>query len=321
MNMRLPLAALLALHALLTAGQGHYMGSSFNPNDYFAPPPGFIVPLYYSYADMNFHNASGSRSDQVINPVPGDPTTLSIQQNVRTNAFIAIVLYGGKKKVFGADWGLLVLPMVNNPSANIALDYYSTQTGTGTAAISTTSWGLGDLYVQPLWFSWAKAKWTYGLSYGVWLPVGKYSPGSAENVGLGYASHNVRVALKRKLSATWSASVVNTLELNHGQEGVDFKEAPHNTLDAGAYHTFKQGHELGFFGHWTTQVGMDQGTEGSFVSDRMFGIGGYGSYWITPYKFGLLARVTQNIGINDRFGGTAFSIGVNLLFLDLPVAQ
>ena len=321
MDLRIFLTLLLAMPVLQASAQGHYMGSSFNPNDYFAPPSGFIVPLYYSYANMNFHNASGSRSDQVINPVPGDPTTLSIEQNVRTNAFIAMVLYGGRKKVVNADWGFLVLPTANNPTANLALDYYSTRTGSGTASISTSSWGLGDLYVQPLWLSWTRTKWTYGLAYGAWLPVGKYSPGSAENVGLGYASHNVRVAVKRKLSATWSASLVNTLEINHKQEGVDFQEAPHNTVDAGAYHTFKQGHELGFFGHWTTQMGDDKGTQGSFVSDRMFGIGCYGSYWIKPYKFGVLARVTQNFGITDRFGGTTFSVGINLLFLDLRMSQ
>jgi hypothetical protein len=43
------LSCLCSLHAF---SQGHYQGSSFNPNDHFAPPPGFIVPLYYSYANM-----------------------------------------------------------------------------------------------------------------------------------------------------------------------------------------------------------------------------------------------------------------------------
>ncbi|MBL8002408.1 MAG: transporter [Flavobacteriales bacterium] len=319
--MRTLAASLFIACGLNASSQGHYQGSSFNPNDHFAPPPGLIVPLYYSYANMDFHNAQGQRSDVLIDPVPGSPTTLSIEQNVRTNAFIAMVLYGGKGKVLGADWGVLVLPTVNNPTANIALDYYSTSTGSGRAAISSSSWGLGDPYVQPLWLSWVKAKWTYGASYGVWLPFGKYSPGSAENVGLGYASHNLRVAAKRKLSAAWSVSAANTLELNGRQEGVDFQEAPHNTLDVGGYHTLAKGHEVGLFAHWTTQLGDDQGTQGSFATDRMFGVGAYGSYWIKPAKFGVLARVVQNLGITDRFGGTTASIGVNLLFLDLPKGQ
>ena len=65
---------LLILSGLSVYGQGHYNGSSFNPNDYFAPHDGFIIPVWYGYANMNYFNAQGKKTDQLINPIPEKPT-------------------------------------------------------------------------------------------------------------------------------------------------------------------------------------------------------------------------------------------------------
>jgi len=219
---------------LAGSGQGHYAGSSFNPNDYFTPPPGFITPVYYSFANMDYFNGQGKRSDVLINPVPGNPTTLSISQNVKTSSFIAMLLYGAKTRILGANWGFMVIPTVNNPTANIALDYFSSQTGSGSASFNTNSWGLGDVYVQPVWLTWTHTKWTYAVAYGAWLPMGKYKTGDAKNVGLGYWSHNLRGSARFKPHPQWAITGAAILETNSRQKGVDFREAPHATFDYGA---------------------------------------------------------------------------------------
>lgn len=310
---------ILAFHlSAIAYTQGHYTGSSFNPNDYFTAPPGFIVPVYYGYANMNYYNADGNKSDRLVNPVPGNPTTISLSQNVKTSSFIAMLIYGAKSKILNANWGFMVIPTLNNPSANIALDYFSSQTGTGSASFKSNSWGLGDVYLQPIWLTWNKEKWAYSFAYGVWAPLGKYTAGDAKNVGLGYWSHNIRIATKYKPTTQWVFTIAATQEINSKQNGIDFKEAPHFTLDYGASYTLLKGHELGLFGFYTGQTGDDKGTKGSFLSDRYAGIGGYGSYWIKPGKLGVLARVTQHFGARNRFAGTAFQLGFNLLFLDLP---
>lgn len=299
----------------LALAQGHYAGSSFNTNDYFAPPPGVIIPVYYSFAKMDYHNAQGSKSDILINPVPGNPTQLSLSKTVRTSSFIAMLLYGGKSRIFGANWGFMVIPTVNNPSANIALDYFTIQNGSGSTTFKTNTWGFGDMYVQPVWLSWTNSKWTYAFSYGAWLPIGKYKTGDVKNVGLGYWSHNLRASARYKPHPQWAVVGAATQEFNSKQQGVDFKEAPHFTFDYGGSYTMLKGHEVGLFGFYSSQVGNDQGTEGSFLSDKLFGIGGYGAYWIKPGKFGVLGRYTHHFGIRNRYAGSAFQIGVNLLFL------
>jgi hypothetical protein len=45
---------------------------------------------------MDYHNASGQRSHLLIFPAWGNPTELHIKQNVKTNSFILMAIYGGK---------------------------------------------------------------------------------------------------------------------------------------------------------------------------------------------------------------------------------
>lgn len=300
-----------------TLAQGHYNGSQFNPNDYYTPPPGFIVPVYFSFANLNYYNADSKRADQLINPVPGNPTSLSLKQNVKTSSFIGMLIYGAKSKILGANWGMMVIPTFNNPSANIVLDYYTSQGGSGSTSFKNDSWGFGDVYIQPLWMTWTKPKMTYSVAYCLWTPIGKYGFGDPKNVGLGYWSHNLRVAGRYKPHPQWSMVSAATLELNSTQQGTDFKEATHLTIDYGFAYTFVKAHELGLFGFYASQLGNDQGTQGSFLSDRLFGIGGYGSYWIKPGKVSVLGRFTQHFGARNRFAGSAFQLGLNLLFLDV----
>lgn len=64
---------LVILLLTLAAGQqglaqGHYTGSSFNPNDYFAPHAGLIVPVWYGYANMDYHNAQGKKVRSIDQP-------------------------------------------------------------------------------------------------------------------------------------------------------------------------------------------------------------------------------------------------------------
>jgi hypothetical protein len=46
--------------------QGHYGGGSFNTNDYFIPPtPGWVLSLYYAYAQTEYHDDSGNKTQRI----------------------------------------------------------------------------------------------------------------------------------------------------------------------------------------------------------------------------------------------------------------
>jgi len=123
------------------SGQGHYIGGSFNTNDYFIPSAsGWVFSLYYSFSEMNYYNDSGNKTDVIqINDNP--PFSVNLGQNVKTHSIIPMISYFGKSKILNAKWGVLALPMLNNPNANIALDFYSGQTTVGSTKINLNSFG------------------------------------------------------------------------------------------------------------------------------------------------------------------------------------
>lgn len=296
--------------------QGHYQGSSFNPNDYFIPPvSGWVTSLYYSYSNMNYYNQDGNKTDQIeISQNP--PFSVEVTQKVTTQSVIPMALYFGKGKILKANWGLMALPVINSPSASVALDFYTGLDSTIKQDININSIGLGDCYIQPIWLTWEKQKFTTAFSYGLWLPVGKYTVNDAENIGLGYTSQNFRLATRFKPNAKYSLTGALTFESNFKQKDVDFTEAPHLTFDYGATYYFPKGHEAGVVGYGTWQLGEDKGDKAVLNKDKIFGLGAYGSYWFIPGKFGILARVSQSFGTTNRFGGFSFVAGLNYLLFN-----
>lgn len=310
---KIMIALLILIISKNANAQGHYNGGSFNTNDYFIPSAsGWVFSLYYSYSNMNYYNNSGKKTDIIeINQNP--PFSVELDQKVKTHSIIPMISYFGKNKILNARWGVLALPMLNNPNANIALDFYSEQSLVGSQEINLNSFGLGDFYLQPIWLTWEKNKFSTTFSYGLWLPIGKYEANNTDNVGLGYLSHNLRVMGRYKPKDKVSLTTGLTYEINNKQKGNDFKEAPHLTSDFGASYNFTMGHELGFFGFGTWQMGNDEGEKAVLDKDQIYGLGIYGSYWFIPGKIGVLSRFTNNFGAKNRFGGASFQVGINYL--------
>lgn len=308
-------ALFLSMSFFRLNAQGHYQGSSYNPNDYFIPnASGWVFSLYYSYSSMDYFNQDGDKTDRIeISQNP--PVSVQVSQSVVTHSAIPMVLYFGKKKILHANWGMIALPMINSPSANVALDFYVNPNPPVNQEINIDSFGWGDLYLQPVWLTWEKNKFTTAFSYGLWLPTGKYEADDPENIGLGYASQNIRLATRYKLNSHYSLTGALTVESNFKQKSDDFTEAPHLTFDYGASYYFSKGHEAGVVGHGTWQFGDDKGEEAVLNKDVVYGAGAYGSYWFIPGKVGVLARATQNFGTRNRFSGFSFVIGLNYLLL------
>lgn len=311
--LRMIIAFLMLIISMNINAQGHYNGGSFNTNDYFIPSAsGWVFSMYYSYSNMNYYNNSGEKSD-VIEISQNPPFSVELDQKVKTHSIIPMISYFGKNKILNARWGVLALPMLNNPNANIALDFYSEQSLVGSQEINLNSFGFGDFYLQPIWLTWEKDKFSTTFSYGLWLPTGKYETNSTDNVGLGYLSHNLRVMGRYRPKDNISLSAGLTFEINNKQKDSDFKEAPHLTSDFGVSYNFTMGHELGFFGFGTWQSGTDKGEKAFLDTDQIYGLGIYGSFWFMPGKIGILSRFTNNFGAKNRFGGPSFQVGINYL--------
>ena len=72
----------------------------------------------------------------------------------------------------------------------------------------TSTFGVGDLFVQPVWLGYSPTNWDFSLAYGFYAPVGRYSTTTADvpvvgpvtttspdNLGLGFWTQQVQGAV------------------------------------------------------------------------------------------------------------------------------
>ena len=118
--------------------------------------------------------------------------------DVDAYAFAPTLIWVSPYEVFGAKYGAYVSLTLSNTSVGASL---STAAGSGRGA-EESQFGLGDLFVQPLWLGWAREHWDFALGYGFYAPTGKYdtetvtlpivgplTSAAADNLGLGFWTH------------------------------------------------------------------------------------------------------------------------------------
>jgi len=84
----------------------------------------------------------------------------------------------------------------------------ATRTGRGGGVDFSSSFGAGDVFVEPLWLDWSFKHWDLGLAYGFYAPVGRYDTETMnlpavgpitveeeDNIGLGFWTHQVQGAV------------------------------------------------------------------------------------------------------------------------------
>jgi hypothetical protein len=180
---------------------GHYVPGLLNIRDFVVPDPGFHGVLYdYRYSTDRFNDRNGNKVRSItIGPGPG--VTLNV--NVDIYAVSPTFLWVSDWKIAGAKYAAYIAPSFANSSIGATL---ATETGRGINA-STSSFGVGDLFVQPVRLGWTLTNWDFAAGYGFYAPIGKYNTETvtlpvvgaittepAENIGLGFWTHQIQGA-------------------------------------------------------------------------------------------------------------------------------
>ena len=114
----------------------------------------------------------------------------------------------------------------------------ATSTGSG-RGVDDSQFGLGDLYVQPLWLGWTQEHWDLALGYGFYAPIGKYDTETitlpvvgpltveaADNIGLGFWTHQFQGAVAWYPWADKRMAVATALTYEIHGEKDDFDLTP-----------------------------------------------------------------------------------------------
>ena len=295
------------LSAVARAGeQGHYAPNSWSPRDLISAPAGLTAFAPY----VSFYDADKART--------GGGEEVDASQGIDVGAsswmFTPVLVYTPPVKPLGADWATMLVPAYGEAGANARLTAFERNI----TLFDNNNTGWGDLYAVPANLTWhLDPMWALSAQYSFWAPVGEYDAGRADNVGLGYWSHDFRGTVSffplGNPGLLLSASMLH--EINGRKDDFDLRPAPHTSAELGASMAFSERFMCGVLagGIWETgdATGSDATEDGR---DRMFSASVEATYWFMPAKLGAMGRVTREFSVRDRFEGTLFTAGVNYLF-------
>jgi len=146
---------------------GHNALGDFGVLSGSQPDPGFYAAgLWLNYQTDQLLDRDGNP----LSLLPAtDPTEIGI------NALVGLFWWVTDFKVLGANYGIIVAPSV----ANVRLE------APALGRTFETTWGLGDLYVQPVNLGWHRGRADFTAGLGLFAPIGRYDVDANDNVGLG----------------------------------------------------------------------------------------------------------------------------------------
>jgi len=305
----------LALECAGTANAGelgHYGPALPDVRDLVMPAkPGFYFKEYdYFYTAGRFRNFNGDKVDSITLPGGG---TVNLNVDVDVFVLAPTFMWVSDWEILGAHYAAYVTPTLGNSSVGASL---STQSGRGLSA-EQSSFGIGDLYVQPLWLGWNLTNWDFAVGYGFYAPVGKFEAGAADNIGLGFWSHQFQGAVAWYPWPERGTAVVGTVtyEINQEVEDMDLTPGQRLSVNLGASQYLPLGSsglllELGAVAYGQWQITDDKGSDAfrPDVHDRIFGIGPQIGLTYVPWNAAATFKWAHELGAKDRFEGENFTL-------------
>ena len=230
------IAVVLAARGVTRASDvGHFNGGVYSIRDYFVPAEaGLYGGIYnYAYKTTRLNDNNGDKISSVPPVIPG------FAIDVNQYALAPMLAWATPWKILGAKYAAYIAPTFVNSSLDASAN---TAIGRGLSA-SESQFGVGDLYVQPIWLDWALPHWDLMLAYGFYAPIGKYDtrdigPFTVEapsNLGLGYWTQQIQggLAWYPWTNQATAVTAILTYEYNDVQEDTSVRYGQILTLNWG----------------------------------------------------------------------------------------
>jgi hypothetical protein len=296
----------------------HYFPALMHVDDFFLPPPeaGQLVYAQYNayYGTDTFRNHNGDKVDSITVTGPlGRPISVHVSADINNFYLAPSVVWAPHWSILGARYGGFIALPIGNPSLEADLN---TVLGRGKSA-NEGEWGVGDVYVQPLWLMWSFPRFDVEAAYGFDAPSGKYSNGSPDNVGLGFWEHQLQSGIRYHFDAekTLSAVLAGTFEIGQEKEDVDITPGSHFTLNWGVRKNFLDNWaQFGVLGYDTWQTTDDTGSAAPPPSQRFHDEVHAAGFQLGIPKYGLAIKYMHEFAARDRFEGQIVTV-----FFALPL--
>jgi hypothetical protein len=245
------------------------------------PPPGYYYRMY-----AVFYNAD------TLTDNDGKELDLDFDLSLFVNAHR--FLWVSNHKILGADY-----------AADIALTLMNVDLEIGKAGVDASTFGVGDIFVEPLILAWHGDCYDAAFGAGFFIPTGKYeeddpaSPGSDMWTGM----FSMGGTAYFDAAKTLSASILSRYEF-HGEQN-DTEVTPGNDFhfEWGVGKTIKEVWEAGMAGYCQWQVTDDSGPGTDDVKDSVYAFGPEVNLTIPSQKMVVSFRGLTEFGAEDKTEG------------------
>lgn len=312
---------------------GHYAPGVLNIRDFVVPEPGFYGAVYnYFYSTDRINDSHGDKIKSVtIKPGPGPGVTVGVDVNVDMYALAPTFIWVTDVQSLGIKYGAMITPSFMNANIDATL---STATGRG-GQVDNSSFGVGDLFVQPLWLGKTTKHWDFALAYGFYAPIGKYNTEtvtltdgpvtvgpikteSSDNLGYGFWTHQFQggVTWYPMTNKATAIATALTYETNGKKDGFDLTPGDNLTFNWGISQYLplkKDGSlllEVGPAGYDTWQITKDSGSAANSTRDEVHAVGGQVGFTYVPWMLSVNFHGFYEYLAKDRPQGESFGFSI-----------
>lgn len=262
------------------------------------PPPGVYLRdynLFYYAERLNDQNSAGV----------GDFKAFAYAQAPR-------LIWITDLKILGGNYGMDVLvPFVYTEIKAPFAGNYHDQT-----------FGLGDVFVEPITLSWHWQQFDLGIGYGFWAPTGDSGPQQPfdTHAGKGYWGNMFTLGGTWYLDQqkTWALSALGRYEVNMESRDEDIAPGDELSIEAGFGKSLSKTLEIGVVGYYQHQMTQDQ-TKHAGVTidpyrDRVFSVGPEIGLTFPKCTTFVTLRYFREFGAQDRPEGNTVTLTVTKRF-------
>ena len=288
---------------------GHYVPGVANIRDLTTPAEaGFYYVQYNAfYSTDDYKNRHGDS----VNSLNVGAINIDVTADVDVFAITPVFMWSTETEFLGAKNSWYIAPSF--AQSNVAASLSSLNIN---GTYETDTFGLGDVYVQPLMLGWKNPNYDINLGLGAYVPIGKYDEGADDNVGLGFWTGQAQGSLYYYLNEQTTAFMLAaTYEVHGEKEGTDITPGDHFSLEYGISQYLSQRLEIGLQGYIQKQVKGDSGNDGLLDLNADTEVKGFGaqlSYWATS-RLNVSFKYMKEYDAKARFEGSW--IMLNLTFL------
>jgi hypothetical protein len=296
---------------------GHFAPALLNIRDTIQPPPGTHYAQYHLYYTTDtLRDKDGNK----INSITIGQEKFNVETDVDSFTVVPTLIHITDKQVLGANLGFLASLPVGNTSVQAALES-DTNPEFG-LEVDESGVGMGDPYVRPVWLGWNFGQTEITAAYGLYIPIGKYDKGDADNVGLGMWTHELMVsgAYYFDEQRVRALTMSGVYEIHHNKDDVDIRPGSHFTLNYGFSQYLplneKVLSELGIAGYGQWQLTEDKGSDATNkdVKDQVYGLGLQAGLMYLPLNGQLSFKWIHEFEAEDRFEGDFFTLTIAKTF-------